>query len=82
MAREEQHHPLEEVEVAVKYKLTFYGKRKGSVHGAFPSLTELEVESSSEDAAAMRAYETHEHITGGVMGVKVEKLESKEKRRA
>lgn len=55
-----------------KYKLAFYGKKKGSVHGLFTSLVELEVEAASESDAAMKAYETHEHITGGAPGVKVE----------
>lgn len=61
-----------------KYKLTFYGKRKPAMHAAFPSLVERVVEipdgfgPEAEEVAAMQAYETHEHITGGVMGVKVE----------
>lgn len=59
----------------MRYAITFYGKKKPSQHAAFPSLVEKEVEASSETEAALKAYDTHEHITGGELGVKVVRLE-------
>ncbi len=55
-----------------KYKLTFYGKKKPAMHALYPSLVERVVEASNETEASMKAYELHEHITGGAPGVKVE----------
>jgi hypothetical protein len=52
-----------------RYDLYFSGRRVGAIGITHPVL--ITVEADNEMAAALKAYDTHEHIAGGVNGVRV-----------
>lgn len=59
----------------MKYRIEFNGRTIGAI-GIFYNIV-LEVEAENELAARWKAYETHEHIAGGVDGVRVQLIEDK-----
>ena len=61
----------------MRYEIEFYGTRNGSLNAAYKEHVVRTVEADTPDEAALKAYETHEHIPGGSAGVKVTALETK-----
>jgi len=55
-----------------RYRLDFYGRRVRAL-GASGSQV-VDVEAANEEEAREKAYETHEHISGGLDGVRVQKI--------
>jgi len=53
----------------VKYSLKFYGRKVGSI--GLGQWWLFAVEADSEQQAREKAYETHEHIDGGLEGIEV-----------
>jgi hypothetical protein len=51
-----------------RYVITYTGRKVGSL-GFNHELVQREVEAESRSDAALKAYDTHEHIPGGVGGV-------------
>jgi len=51
-----------------RYRLEFFGRGRGAV-GALHRIT-VEVAARDYVAARLRAYDAHEHIVGGVEGVR------------
>jgi len=58
-----------------KYRIVFHGRKIGALGTS--SFQVLDVEAETEDAARWKAYDTHEHISGGIEGVKIAPLPSK-----
>ena len=56
----------------MRYWLGFYGRKRGALGICHPCETVVEAESETE--ARTKAYDTHEHITGGVDGVDVARI--------
>lgn len=56
----------------MKFKLDFGGRRIGAIGIHYKC--SLIVEAASPEKAAWKAYETHEHIGGGVDGVAVTEM--------
>lgn len=57
-----------------RYRIVFYGCKIGQLNTAAKDRVEREVEAPDPAAAALAAYDTHEHIIGGADGVKVEEI--------
>lgn len=58
----------------MKYRLRFSGRKVGALGIGNPGVT-TEVEADNPKEAALKAYDTHEHIWGGADGVLVTSLE-------
>lgn len=57
----------------MKYRISFVGSPKGHPVQSRERVTQL-VEAYSPASARLMAYDTHEHITGGLCGVQVEEV--------
>lgn len=55
-----------------KYECTFVGKTTGAL--GVSSWHKIVVEAPDERSAKLRCYNTHEHITGGVDGIRVKEI--------
>lgn len=60
----------------MRYRLRFSGRKAGALGIGNPGVT-TEVEADNPKEAALKAYDTHEHIWGGADGVLVTPVEDK-----
>lgn len=51
------------------YRILFHGRRVNAL--GITSFQCLDIEAESPEAAKRKAYETHEHISGGLDGIRV-----------
>ena len=58
--------------VYMKYRIMFHGKKIGAI--GVSSFQVVDVEAESIEAARRKAYDTHEHIGGGLEGIQVKTL--------
>lgn len=56
----------------MKYRIIFHGRKIGAI--GVSSFQVVDVEAESEEAARHKAYDTHEHIGGGLEGIQVKAL--------
>jgi hypothetical protein len=57
-----------------RFQIKFYGKKNGALGLSF--LVEKIVEAENEKLARMKAYDTHEHISGGLEGIYVREIQT------